>query len=170
MSFSATPSTTARASGRSLTPCRVSVSHEPIAPVPSTMPPDQLCSRHGALAAWPATTSPPRRSTVPATRRRAARLYGAARHPAPLVAHSRITRPMPSCPRAGFAGAWGHPRAEAKGRARGPHHAAPTWGATGALLSGEVGGAASSARAEPNHGTCSGCRTPTSSKTLVENV
>ena len=50
-----------------------------------------------------------------------------ARH-RPTRPHSARHRPTPSCPRDGFAGAWGHPRAQAEGRARGPYFAAPAWG------------------------------------------
>jgi hypothetical protein len=89
-------------------------------------------SRHG-----PATTSLPRRSTsrshvgaeddacCPRTRGRCTR--DAARH-----------RPTPSCARAGVAGARGHPRAQAEGRARGTHGAATTRGHR--LRLGRLGG------------------------------
>jgi hypothetical protein len=154
---SVTPTPTARAAGRLLTSGRVVVSNEHIAPMPSTTAPDNCTSRHGAHAAWLATTSLPRRSTttyLDATTRprrtsplaRAARHHSPARHSArrptaPRVSvRPRITAraprvgarrrpfrhraPPPSCPRAGFASAWGHPRAQAEGRARGPDHAA----------------------------------------------
>jgi len=53
---------------------------------------------------------------------------------------SALHRPMPSCPRAGFASAWGHPRAQAGGRARGPDLAAPFGGihSTRPRLSGGI--------------------------------
>ncbi len=87
-------------------------------PMPSTTPPDKLTSRHGVLAAWLATTSSTRRSTLPPRRRTAD--ASATLPPAP-ARHL----PMPSCPRAGYARAWGHPHAQAKGRARGPLYAVP---------------------------------------------
>jgi len=46
----------------------------------------------------------------------------------PTPPRSARRRTTPACPRAGFAGARGHPRAQAEGRARGPHDAAPTRG------------------------------------------
>ena len=44
---------------------RDAVFHERIAPIPSTAPPDTLTRPRNARAAWRATTSPPRRSTLP---------------------------------------------------------------------------------------------------------
>lgn len=144
---SATPSTTARASARSLTTSYVAVSHERPAPVPSTAPPDMLNRRRKDLAARPATTSLPCRRLRRTSRLVRSRFHTVdcpahrvlARYRFPRVdratyrslpGHAARLRSTPSCLRAGLAGAWGHPRADADGGARGPCHAAPASGAT----------------------------------------
>ena len=102
--------------------------------MPSTAPPTSFNSGHGAVAAWSTTTSLPRGSTLAlfslhehaARRSNCVRVAARPARPAPPVTARR--RPIPSCPRAGFARAWGQPRAQAEGRARGPYGAAPSRG------------------------------------------
>ena len=126
---------------------RAVVSHGHIAPIPSTTPPNKphqpsrrSCgvARHD-LAPMPSTVRPIARYPDPAALRTSRRIPAARHRPQPRCVTARgpaasppaaplRSRPPPLCPRAGLASAWGHPRAQAKGRARGPYHAAPSRG------------------------------------------